>query len=428
MKFKTFLKMVSSVGAVGFLDRIINLFTGVLLARWLGAEGYGTYAFVMAFIVLALLPVRFGLPDWMLRQVARGRADSSAFVPITFVARVMILVGVVGVVWSLLGSTATLLLVEHASLKAALLAAVWLLPTIALVDLIDAVLRGWGKVVQAQTLTALLRSLLALVSIGILTIFWPNGNQTYIFLLIRVGVAVSLIILGYQLLVRLYHKLPHPHLTRTPLSTAEILRAGFPFMLIAGAAVILARTDVLMLGLLSDPKEAGIYNIAAQGALLVQLVLNLGNTVNAPEFAKLYTEKDKVSLEKFAIMSARVIFLIGGFIAVALAYFAQPLLEAVFGPEFAIGAPVLSILALGFATALFFGETGFMLSMTGHERDSLKILSAISCFNILLNAALIPNFGAEGAAVATIVSLNLQRFIGWLIVRKRIGISCGCIA
>ncbi|WP_164662059.1 flippase [Tropicibacter sp. Alg240-R139] len=427
MNLQTFLKLAGGVGAIGLVDRVVNLLTGVLLARWLGVEGYGIYAFVMAIIVLALLLVRFGLPDWLLREVARGRSDPATHVPMAFVARIMLLTGGIGLACALGGSVLTVAFVESSALSTALLVAVWLLPTLALIDLIDAVLRGWGKVVQAQAVTILLRGVLALLGMIALVYLSPDLTQAHMMLAVRVAVACSIVAIGYLLLVRLNTNIARPDQTRPLLPPSEVLRAGLPFMLIGGAAVILSRTDVLMLGMLAGTQEAGIYNIAAQGALLVQLVLNLGNTINAPEFARLHTAGNKVALERFAVMSARVIFLVGGAVALVLAIFAKPLLTLVFGPEFASGATILIILAIGFATALFFGETGFMLSMAGHENDSLKILSGIAVLNIMLNAIFIPLWGAEGAALATVLSLNIQRLIGWWTVRKKIGISCGCI-
>ena len=48
--------------------------TSVVLARLLGAEGYGVYAYAMALVTLLGVPATLGLPPLMVREVAACRA------------------------------------------------------------------------------------------------------------------------------------------------------------------------------------------------------------------------------------------------------------------------------------------------------------------------------------------------------------------
>jgi O-antigen/teichoic acid export membrane protein len=57
------------------------------------------------------------------------------------------------------------------------------------------------------------------------------------------------------------------------------------------------------------------------------------------------------------------------------------------------------------------GSVAFILNMTGHERDSAWGISAAAGVNVLLNLALIPSFGIEGAATATAASLAIWNII-----------------
>ena len=47
----------------------------VLLARLLGAEGYGLYAYALALVTLVGTPVHTGLPILVVRQTASGMAS-----------------------------------------------------------------------------------------------------------------------------------------------------------------------------------------------------------------------------------------------------------------------------------------------------------------------------------------------------------------
>jgi O-antigen/teichoic acid export membrane protein len=46
----------------------------VLLARMLGAEGYGIYAYAFALVTLLAMPAKAGLPQLVVRETARGVA------------------------------------------------------------------------------------------------------------------------------------------------------------------------------------------------------------------------------------------------------------------------------------------------------------------------------------------------------------------
>ncbi|MBA7669784.1 hypothetical protein ES703_77918 [subsurface metagenome] len=95
----------------------------------------------------------------------------------------------------------------------------------------------------------------------------------------------------------------------------------------------------------------------------------------------------------------------------------------VFGPEFTQSHTPLAILAVGQLVNAGMGSVGFLLNMTGHERDVARTLLITAGLNILLNLALIPPFGMAGAASATAVSLALWNFILYQLVKIRIGIN-----
>ena len=51
----------------------VGLVLRLLLARWLGSEGRGVYAFVLSLPFLIPVPVRMGLPEFIARDSTRGQ-------------------------------------------------------------------------------------------------------------------------------------------------------------------------------------------------------------------------------------------------------------------------------------------------------------------------------------------------------------------
>lgn len=61
-----------------------------------------------------------------------------------------------------------------------------------------------------------------------------------------------------------------------------------PMLLLAGLSIIISRTDVVMLGMLGRPADAGIYAIAARMAEFATFGLVASNSIMAPLIAELH--------------------------------------------------------------------------------------------------------------------------------------------
>ena len=422
MGLREFLSKLTGVAGVNMAEKLAGLVLGVLLVRWLGTETYGLYAFVMALVSLGMIATVVGLPQWLLREVASNRDRPEDLAGRRAEKRVLVLVAASGAAWIVIGSGILMAAMTPGPLRSALLLALWLLAANALLRTMGHALRAWSQEVRAQFLTSLVPTAGAAGLVAVLYLgLGSEGTATQAIAARGVAIVAALIVAA-ALLLRIER--PAPGAAAEPHRYGAILRGAFPFMLIGSAAIVLQRTDVIMLGFLSSFTETGIYRIGAQGAALIQLALVTANVVAVPQFARFHAAGDKVALERFAIMAARLAFVAGFVVAVVLTVFGATLLELFFGAEAIAAWPAMMILSWGFALSLAFGEPGFLLNMSGHETVTLKVMAGGAALNIVLNAIAIPLAGAEGAAAATVLSLLGQRFVMSGMVRRRIGISC----
>ena len=65
------LRGVLGSGVLKIFHTLLILATAILLARTLGPEGYGIYAFAYALATLIAIPAQMGLPTLVVREVAR---------------------------------------------------------------------------------------------------------------------------------------------------------------------------------------------------------------------------------------------------------------------------------------------------------------------------------------------------------------------
>lgn len=408
--------------AIQAANRLLVLTLGIVLARGLGAEGYGVYAYAFAIMSLLMVLAEAGVPALLMREVAAAQGCEAwglmrgvlhrarQFVLLTAVTVSLIGLGVLAVFaaemqTAVLYTTALMLLI---------------LPLAALNRIMAHAIRGLHRVVLGQAVDMLLHPLLVLTLVVIGFLLWPTLREPYYAMAAQfAGFAIVCIVTGL-LLRRL---MP----TETRSSPAEYrertwLKSTLPFTLIGGAGILNSQTDIIMLGWLRSTEEVGLYRVATQAAMLVAFGLQAANAVIAPQFARLHAQGDTIRLQRLVTLSARAILLLALPVAMAFVFAGGLIASWVFGAEFKAAHWPLAILAIGQLTNAFFGSVGFLLNMTGHEKDTARTLWQTGLLNVLLNAALIPAFGMTGAALASALSLFVWNLVLYQIVKTRLGI------
>jgi O-antigen/teichoic acid export membrane protein/Mrp family chromosome partitioning ATPase len=172
------------------------------------------------------------------------------------------------------------------------------------------------------------------------------------------------------------------------------------------ASTALVWADILLLGLLGNSGQVGVYNVATRLVNLATFVMVPINAAFAPRIADLDHRGETESLRHTYGLAASWIIRLSLPAFVLLMVFPRQLL-AVFGSGFAIGAAVTMILAVGKFVDAATGPCGLMLNMSG--RPSINVLDNVVglLVNIGLNLLLIPRYGIVGSAVAWAVSLCL---------------------
>ncbi len=409
----TFGLQVASAG-LGYLSTLF-------LARLLGAAGYGSYAYAIALLNLLLIPAVLGLRSTLTRDIAvyRTQADWGAVRGllqwannIVLWASIFLAVVTLGVVWQLSQSTDSQTLIV---LAIALLS----LPVRALTELRQAAMYALQHIVSGQLPEMLIRPLLfvTLLGSGYLTFgdkfTAPWAMAAYAF------TSVIAFFVGNHLLKKAVsrHCQPAPAQYQRKLW----LQRSLPMLLVGGMYVINNQTDKVMLGAMQGVSAVGIYNIASQGTKLITFVLIAFGTSLGPTFASLYAQGNISRLQQIITKSCRLILLSALPISIGLIVFGAQFLS-LFGPDFVQGKTVLAILSIGQLTNAATGTVALLLTMTNHQKDVATGVTLSALLNIILNALLIPRWGAEGAAVATASSAILWNVLLVIVAYKRIGI------
>lgn len=385
----------------------------VLLARLLGSEDYGVYTYVVALIEVFAMPVRSGLSTLTVREISvyKESGDRSlidGFFRFGLCSILALSVIVVMMTWStrdifIQGWTQEKL----DTLKWGLI----LLPFMALSSFRGASLRGLKSIARGLLPEGVIRpGGFLLLCGGAWAIFSNDFFSPSRTMLMHVLAAAVAYLVGSWMLRSV---LSDQRKGSVAYEIRRWLSSIGPLTLISGMQLINSRADIIILGVYRPSSEIGIYRVAAQTGLLVVFGLKAVNMAIAPYLSSLWAAREVDRLERLVTLAARVALLVAAPVALALIVFGDQILGLVFGEEFSSGHATVAILSVGKMVSAAVGSVVVLLKMTGRELTVVKGLMVAAALNVFLNVLLIPQWGMEGAAVATVVSLCLWNIGLW---------------
>lgn len=405
----------------------LGFLTSIVLARALGAGGYGAYAYAFAWVNVLCIPAQLGFDKLLVREVAiyqsrnqwnylRGLLRSANWA--CFLAASLI-------AGSAFGITVWFRDAINAEFIPPLWVALFLVPITVLTRVRQATLVGLRRVIQGQISEHLIRPLCFLGFMLGASAWWVGEITARDAVMINVVAASIAFFVGATILLRALAV--HTGRAQPAYQFKNWLGSAFPMMLLASLQAINAQVDVLMLGAIEGEEVVGIYYVALRYAALVSFVLLAVNTSLGPRIASLYDRQDLIGLQRLVTMSSRAILAIALPILAILVMFGEWFL-ALFGQEFVAGHTVLTILCVGQIVNSAMGSIGLILTMTGNERLAARGAGMTAVMNIALNAVLIPRYGMEGAAVSSALALIAWNLIFAYWVYRRVGIVPSALA
>ena len=202
----------------------------------------------------------------------------------------------------------------------------------------------------------------------------------------------------------LFKKLNLPKNNDYNFSYHQIFARSYPMALSAIAYFIMQSVDIIILTAYEGFESIAYYSVAVKLATVTALALMSVNIVVAPKIAEIYSTNDFEKLNKLINDSARIIFVISIPVLIILFVFSDFML-GLFGENYVLAREALLLLLGGQFFSSLCGPGAVYLNMTGKQKRLNTILILGLGINVILNLVLIPAYGIEGAAVATLISM-----------------------
>jgi O-antigen/teichoic acid export membrane protein len=385
-----------------------SLLLFVVMARELGREGFGAFMFALGLTGALLLLSGFGSEELTAREVARDHRRAGPFLANIAAIKVVSALALLGVAAGLvqLGdySRDTRLAVYLVGLGVALevMAKTW-----------HAVFQAYERLWLISLSVIVQRTLTAIAGIAVLA---AGGGVVAVSVVFAAGALAGLVVA--QLSLRLLGVRPT---ALEPRRWAGLVRAGIPIGLAGLLFVLLLRLDVTLLSFLAGEATVGLYAAAFRLVEGTQFLAWSLSGAMLPWLARAEAVEGPNGLARGLELGLKAMTGMLVPIGIAFVVFADPIVDLLYGPAYADS--VLPLRLLGAMSALYGVQTLIATSFIARDAplSFARLVGVAVVVNLVANIALIPSYGADGAAAAALVSSGLLAVLSIILARRRLG-------
>ena len=430
---KDFAELLKGSG-ISFVLRFGGLAVGylitLLIANLFGAKGLGDYVLAITVLRLFTLLAKLGLDTTSIRFIASFASQDKWTSIFKFRKQVISILSISSLAASLLMYFLAIPIADliNAEYEYIQLNAFFILP-MTFFMLHYQSLRGLKRIAEFSFFYRMAQALFSLISIVILYQFFKTSDVPVYAYLISVLIVSLLSFISFRYWLNKRSK-GKESAEQEIMSYSTLLKISIPLMFAQSVQFIMAWTDKLMLGAIDTPnvvngittniEEVGVYYTAFKLSMFAAVALMAINSIASPKFAEMFAKNDMEGLKKVIHQSTKMIFWTS--VPLVIIFFIFPeFFLGLFGEEFKIGVTAFIFLSCGRLISSFSGSVGNILQMTGNQNIYAKILLFGAILNVLLNLILIPRYGINGAAIASMSSLIVWNLSMVWVIKKRFG-------
>ena len=393
------------IGNTGWLfaDKILRMGVGLIvsvwIARYLGPVQYGLWNFAIAFAALFGAFAALGLDGVVVRELVKNPARKNEILGSAFVLKLIgsgcaLIMAIAAISLARSGEMFTLLLV-------AISAAGYVFLSFNVIDLnFQAKVQSKFTVLAvngAFAIATIAKIILLLNDAPLIAFVWAGSAET---------VLSSIFLLAAY---RVNHQDIREWRFRADVATA-LLKDGWPLILSGLAIMIYMRIDQIMLGQMLGDKEVGLYSAAAR---ISEVWYFIPVAIVSSVFPSVIAAKQLDEALYIRRMQQLYNLMVGISLAIAvpMTFFSEWAITLLFGANYTQAAGVLSIHIWGGIFVFLGVASGQWYLNENLQRLAFRMALLGVMVKLCLNYVMIPAYGIEGAAIATVISLIAAAYI-----------------
>jgi len=384
------------------MEQVLRIFSGVFVgiyvARKIGPEQFGHLSYALALVIVLMVVSRLGMDSILVRDMVGTTDKRKSYMGTGF--GMMQLASLV----SFVGLGLFTIFFEPDPLTQACL---WIISVELLFQGFYVIDYSFQSDVQAKY-SAMAKSLALVGSAGFkVYLAWAGIELKWI----AWAYVSEFALVGFFLLA-IHHLKGRGgfvfHFDFTLVKT--LLKSAWPMVLAGLSGVLYMRVDQIMVAKMLGTEQLGLYAAATriyEGWIILPYVLSLSLL---PAIVKLRAGT-AASYEGYLSKIMAGLFFAGAVVAVAVELGGDWLILISFGPAYTETFPALSVLILGAPLYAFNAISARYLTAESQEKKIALRTSVGLVVNLILNFLLIPQYGIQGAAIATLITMLIADYL-----------------
>jgi O-antigen/teichoic acid export membrane protein len=378
------------------LDYLFHLtasfFVGILVIRYLGPEDYGVFSYATALVALAIPIAGIGINRILLRELSLHPENRDSLMGTAFFGQLGAgtLMFIVVMVYALITQASD-------TLKIAVIGILCFRLILLSFSVIEVLFQSRTEAKYAVWAKNIAILLVSAAKVGLVII-----QATLIDFVIAV---ISGTILSYINLIIMYKIRGYRLTTWRPEKKllVSFLKSSWPIMFTGLLTVIYTRIDQVMLGDMLNDYYVGIYSVSILLLDAADFIRKAVLTGLFPNFTKLYNKNTIQFFQRYAQLTM-VLTWVAIFAYILTFLFADEVIPFVFGEKY-IEVPSILIIHMIVLILSYNASLRQMYLIVADKQKLFLIIAAVTMpINIILNFILIPDYKAQGAAYATIIT------------------------
>ena len=410
------LRKVAKGTAISFAGTIVGLglsfITTIVVVRHITQSEYGIYSLALTVVSIVALISLLGLEGGIARYIgySKGKDDVRRISAVGSSSVKFVLMAAIPLAL-LLFFTSDLIAVNifhspELSLPLKILAIG--LPFSALTAVLISIFRGLEKVEVGVYFGNFLLPSIFLVLVLAVIFWWGFGFIGVIYAFLA---SILLTFIAISIYTRKRLSFPLVGKQRSSSTGKELLFFSLPLLATGALGVVMNYTDTLMLGNMMMPSDVGLYSTAIPLARLLALPISALLIIYTPVISGLYARNLMDEIKRNYVVITKWISSLALPLFLVLFLFPETILNFFYGSNYIPASIALRILALGQLINVLLGPNGSTLISIGKVRFYMWVTIISAGVNVVLNILLIPPLGIAGAAIATSLSLVLEKII-----------------
>ncbi len=401
---------------LGFAIGALN--TLFLYTRFLTDEYFGLVGVILSASAILMPLLAFGIPNSLVKYYSnfQGSASEGGFLTLMLGLPLFFILPIAAVSYFANDAIGNFLSRENAIVSDY----VWYIFLIGVAMAYFEVFYAWSKVRMRSVFGNFMKE-----------VFVRVGQTLLLFLLyfktIDVeGFLVSLVLLyGIRTVIMslyAFSLMPPKWSFNFPVNTGKIISYSAIIILGGSAAVIILEIDRFMINQYIQIENVAYYSVAVYIAMVIAVPSRAMHQIAYPLTAEIMNRGDNQQLKTLYQKTSLTLFVVSGMIF-ALILLSISDLYALLPDAYRTGLTIVFLIGATKIYDALLGNNNAILYNSDHYRDVLLMGVVLAVITVLFNLWLIPEFGLNGAAIATFLAIFIYNTIKLLYVQLKFRIQ-----